>query len=145
MNLPENFGCEFCAYVVKEFDIWYPYGCLTINNVLVGYHIRLPNGWVASVQFGPGTYSDNHDVIMLFNPPRDWDYTKTKTAEIAFFHNNDSVLRSFEDGDAVKGYQTVQEVLKFIENLVNMPHPNDLERTLDDDFIYEFNVPFGGG
>lgn len=44
-----------------------------------GFHIAFQNGWVVSVQFGRGNYSENYDLI--FSDPKAKDYPSKEGME----------------------------------------------------------------
>lgn len=69
-----------------------------------GFHIRFSNGWIASVQWGYGTYSDNRKRKTAAH---------SKTAEIAAW-DKDGTWYNFGD-DTVKGWQSPEEVARFLD------------------------------
>lgn len=104
-----------------------------------GFQIAFPNGWTASVQWGWGNYCRNHNNIddYIYNP----DFLSSPNAELAAFptdgHRNQDHWYKFPDNrgygvskfsnDVVKGWQSVSEVMEFL-NLVQgfLPHlPGD--------------------
>lgn len=72
-----------------------------------GFHIKFGNGWTASVQWGHGTYSDNHR--------RPWEegITDSSTAEVAAYNENGD-WHSFGE-ENVLGWQTPEEVAAFLD------------------------------
>ena len=88
-----------------------------------GFMLDFPNGWTASVQFGPNNYSSNRD--MKHNPFSDHvPFLEANTAEIAAWRTEDresSTTRgwyTFEDGQDVKGRQNITHVMEFL-NMVS--------------------------
>lgn len=79
------------------------------KEVVWGYHFTTPNGYVISVQYAPGTYSDHHDT----------DFSEavgvvdSLTAEIAYWKQGGDMI-VFSHGDTVLGYQTLAECIEFI-------------------------------
>lgn len=82
-----------------------------------GFHMRLPNGYSVSVQWGIGTYSDHHDVFpedpMTFDQAnRECGAAGSDTAETAVFNPAGEFVKY--DGDDVQAYQTPEQVLQTI-------------------------------
>lgn len=78
-----------------------------------GVHIKFPNEWVVSVQWGPMTYSSNRDRYDYPAPELD-----ATTAEIAAWQGDTGMIE-WPDGDTVQGWQSwddVQRVLDAAEN-----------------------------
>ena len=85
--------------------------------------LDFPNGWTASVQFGPGNYCTNRDNTR--NPFSDHvQFLESNTAEIAAWVTdqresaNTRGWYQFEDGQEVQGWQNITEVMEFI-NMVS--------------------------
>lgn len=78
-----------------------------------GFQITFENGWTVSVQFGPGTYSSNHDAV---NDSDRWEMREKKwdahTAEVAAWDKNGDWYDF--DGDNVAGYKTPEQVIAFL-------------------------------
>ena len=88
-----------------------------------GFMLDFPNGWTASVQFGPGNYCTNRDNTR--NPFSDHvQFLESNTAEIAAWVTdqresaNTRGWYQFEDGQDVKGWQNIDSVMEFI-NMVS--------------------------
>jgi hypothetical protein len=98
-----------------------------------GFHITFENGWTASVQFGAGTYSDNHDAFIIGreNDPKYGEH-ESSTAEIAAWDSNHKWYE-FEN-DRVDGYVTPAEVLEFFNTIAAM-EPATTEVSLNDNPI----------
>ena len=84
-----------------------------------GFMLDFPNGWTASVQFGPGNYCSNRDSSR--NPFSDHvQFLESNTAEIAAWVTdqresaNTRGWYQFEDGQEVQGWQNMTEVMEFI-------------------------------
>lgn len=97
-----------------------------------GFRIAFDNGFVASVQWGPGTYSSNHAS----------DHGKTsvesKTAEVAImdaegrFYDQDGRVAVLSE--QVIGYRTPEEVASFIYNVSQLRrgHAEKTEEDVED-------------
>lgn len=71
-----------------------------------GFQITFSNGWTASVQWGLGMYCHSRDEEMA---------KESKTAEVAAIApNGDFVPMNPKDLDCVKGWQSPNEVLGFL-------------------------------
>jgi hypothetical protein len=81
-----------------------------------GFHIQFDNGWTASVQWGPGSYGDNHCNSDFSSGRCDWD---SDTAECAAW-DKDSNWHDF-GGDQVEGYQTPAQILVFLNEIAAKP------------------------
>ena len=101
-----------------------------------GFSLNLPNGWTVSVQFGGGNYCDHrssrYDVSYLSG--RGGSNWNSKTAEIAAFPTNYPQAKWYsfgreEEGQKtyVEGYQTVEEVLTFINTIRALPKVEEEE------------------
>jgi hypothetical protein len=53
-----------------------------------GFHITFENGWTISVQWGAGTYSDNHDAFLADAKVQD----TVAEAEVAFIDPQDAIV-----------------------------------------------------
>ncbi len=74
-----------------------------------GFQITLDNGYMVSVQFGPGNYSSNYSLNMLKNMDKPMTALTAETALI------DPEGRFVEyKGDDVQGHQTVNDVLELL-------------------------------
>jgi len=74
-----------------------------------GFQITLDNGYMVSVQFGPGNYSSNYSLNMLANMDKPQTALTAETALI------DPEGRFVEyKGDSVQGHQTVNDVLELL-------------------------------
>jgi hypothetical protein len=78
-----------------------------------GFHITFTNGYTVSVQFGPGTYSDNHgaDFKLYRNP----EFMTSNTVECAVWAGDGAMIKrpSF-GGDTVGSYMTPEDMLKLM-------------------------------
>lgn len=72
-----------------------------------GFHIGFPNGWHVSVQWGGGTYSDNHRASYTTR-----EHLTSQTAEVACWQGE----KGIED---VTGYLTPTEVAAFITEVAS--------------------------
>lgn len=104
------------------FNILSQDNAITISSAIIGgvefeitsqhgFWIHLNNGYVVSVQWGGGTYSDNHDTF---------DYRdismESKTAEIAVINPAGELIETpFQPNDTVIGWQTMEQVSKIVD------------------------------
>jgi hypothetical protein len=87
-----------------------------------GFHITFENGVTVSVQFHPGTHTDNYDEILTSNQDR--RYWASKTAEVmAWDANQETITKALtnDEDDAVAGYQTPDQVLAILNRARNYP------------------------
>lgn len=88
-----------------------------------GFHITFGNGVTVSVQFHPGTHTDNYDEIITSNEDR--RYWASKTAEVmAWDANHETITKDLtddEDDDPVADYQTPDQVLAIFNRARNYP------------------------
>jgi len=99
---------------------------MSFHKTPMGFQLDFPNGWTASVQFGPGNYCSNRDMqANLFRD--DIKFLESETAEIAAWRTDARTSGTvatlngwyqFEDGQEVKGWQNMTEVMEFI-NMVS--------------------------
>lgn len=95
-----------------------------------GFHITFENGWTVSVQFGPGTYTDNHDAIDLLadSGPRTvcaaTGEKGSSTAECAVWGPDHKMREHGDWGDTVSNRSTPTEVLE----LLNWAAAQDAEK-----------------
>jgi hypothetical protein len=89
--------------------------------------LDFPNGWTASVQFGPGNYCSNRDSSR--NPFSDHvQFLESNTAEVAAWptaERESSTTRGwfqFEDGQKVKGWQDVDSVMEYLNKVSAFPN-----------------------
>jgi len=89
----------------------------------MGFQLDFPNGWTASVQWGPGNYCTNRD--MQANPFKDdIKFLESETAEIAAWRTDSRTTSTtngwyqFEDGQEVQGWQNPAQVMEFL-NMVS--------------------------
>lgn len=88
-----------------------------------GFHLTFENGYTISVQWGPGNYGDNYnDSIADF-------YTKEKKILVGGYSSNEveiaiidphGNLIPIENGETVKGWLKIDEVLKWINYTSNI-------------------------
>ena len=88
------------------------------TNTPMGFHMEFPNGWIISVQWGPGNYCEtrrkNEDGWIS---PFDGKYHefKSTTAEIAVMHKDHSQMYPLSESDDVKGWMSATEVAEYIQ------------------------------
>jgi hypothetical protein len=99
---------------------------MSFNKTPMGFQLDFPNGWTASVQWGPGNYCTNRD--MQANAFRDdIKWLGSETAEIAAWVTNLRTTSTtdgwykFEDGQEVQGWQNVDSVMEFLNRVSSFP------------------------
>ena len=89
-----------------------------------GFHMTFENGLTASVQWGYGTYSDNH--FKFPAPGRNlWeDDAESSTAEVAVIGHDGELMNikpfmplGYDGEDSVAGYLNSYEVLMFMNRV----------------------------
>jgi len=92
----------------------------------MGFQLDFPNGWTASVQWGPGNYCTNRD--MQANPFKDdIKFLQSETAEIAAWVTDLRTTSTtdgwykFEDGQEVQGWQNMGQVMEFLNRVRSFP------------------------
>ena len=97
-----------------------------------GFHMQAPNGWVVSVQWGPGTYSDRHkddlDAVnmldlMLNRKRATWT---SDTAEVAAISPTGEVYEP-------RGHQTVRETVQLMHDIVMCETSEQVEELLKEE------------
>ena len=92
-----------------------------------GFQIDYSNGWTVSVQWGAGTYGDNHTSMTMDTPSEGWE---SRTAEVASWRTNARYTEVWYDGycsidsvdvddvgcitTAVRGHMDVSEVMDYM-------------------------------
>ena len=96
-----------------------------------GFHMQFSNGWTASVQFGPATYSEHHN-DSDFDAPRRAEKWASSSAEVAAWPQGGGELVALEqDGDNVRGWLSANQVLVFLNWVAGAEHSlDDLNRFL---------------
>ena len=88
------------------------------TNTPMGFHMAFPNGWIISVQWGPGNYCEtrrkNEDGWIS---PFDGQYHEfvSTTAEIAVMHKDHSRMYPISEHDDVKGWVSATDVAGYIQ------------------------------
>jgi hypothetical protein len=86
-----------------------------------GFFIKFENGFGLSVQWGPGNYCDHHvNWELPFDAPKQADRWESGTAEIAVIGPDGSFHRIPDQHDDVIGYQSADDVAKWIEYTKNL-------------------------
>jgi len=88
-----------------------------------GFHLTFSNGLTVSVQFGPGNYGSNYD--MMFDGD-DQKVPEAYTAEVAVWNEKGRwITRQFfpdcDGDDTVVGYVTPDRVADLITDVKNAP------------------------
>ena len=88
------------------------------KNTPHGFIMEFPNGWIISVQWGPGHYCetrrDNLTEISHAWDGQHHDY-ESRTAEIAVMHKNHKRFYPLGKHDDVLGWQTVEDVQEWMQ------------------------------
>jgi hypothetical protein len=99
---------------------------MSFNKTPMGFQLDFPNGWTASVQWGPGNYCTNRD--MQANPFKDdIKFLQSETAEIAAWVTDLRTTSTtdgwykFEDGQEVQGWQNMGQVMEFLNMVSSFP------------------------
>lgn len=79
------------------------------KTIKAGISMTFENGYTISIQFGFGNYCENKFLSK----------DNSKDVEIAYF-KGDGDLISFEDGDQVKGYVSMDELADYIQMVKNL-------------------------
>ena len=74
-----------------------------------GFQIKFDNGYMVSVQFGPGNYCTNRNLSFMENINKPMTATTAETALIA----PDGNFVTYKDDD-VQGHQTVNDILALL-------------------------------
>ena len=87
------------------------------TNTPFGFSMQYPNGWIISVQWGPGNYCETrHQYNGVVNPfdgaHHQYD---SRTAEIAVMHVNHKGFYPLAEHDDVLGWQTVEQVQEWMQ------------------------------
>ena len=88
------------------------------TNTPMGFHMEFPNGWIISVQWGPGNYCEtrrkNEDGWISPFDGKHHEFGST-TAEIAVIHKDHSRMYPISEHDDVKGWVSATEVAEYIQ------------------------------
>jgi hypothetical protein len=93
-----------------------------------GFHIKFPNGYILSTQFGPANYCDNYD-MKIGEEERKAGQLGANQVEIAVFKGNELItlpkrLTGKDHPDSVDGYIDIEKWLKYVKWLSNKNVPN---------------------
>jgi hypothetical protein len=91
------------ATSVRDGDGWY------------GFHVPFENGWQLSVQWGAHMHSSNYDRCFEEAEPESPD------AEVAALMPLTEELVHWSDGDTVQGYLSVDDVLRLMVTVSQLP------------------------
>lgn len=83
-----------------------------------GFQMTFLNGVTLSVQFGPANYCENKN-NEDFDAPRKTSRWQSKNAEVAILLPNGNFYQ-IQEMDQVEGWQTVEDVCKWIEVAKNL-------------------------
>ena len=92
------------------------------TNTPMGFHMEFPNGWIISVQWGPGNYCESRRADRLRKDEYgrispfygQYHEFESNTAEIAVMHKEHTKMYPLSDHDDVKGWLNADEVAKYI-------------------------------
>lgn len=88
-----------------------------------GFHMRLPNGYTVSVQFGPGNYCDHYN-SRIGRDERECGEDGSDMAEVAVFPLGGGLIELPSEGeykDTVAGYCTPEQVWKLMQWAAALP------------------------
>ena len=90
-----------------------------------GFQMRLPNGYIVSIQFGPMNYCENRSFAKIEAEPDENGLVSSNDAETAVFHSvtDEWVEPPWNEGDQVQGSQSPEDVLQLLEWAANLPDP----------------------
>jgi len=86
-------------------------------NTPFGFHFTFPNGWLISVQWGPGNYCTSRQNEAYGKvSPFDGQYHEfeSNTAEVAIFHPDHNRMYPMAEHDDVVGWQTATDVVQWM-------------------------------
>lgn len=121
--------------IIKESPTWG-------DHWDTGLHVQLDNGFIISIQYGPGTYSSHHGwLLQNYIDDPSWklhiawedalDFSSSKTAEVAVWdgHFNYDIHGLLISGMDPSGYQTPQQVIDIITYLTSIQPPANTRST----------------
>mgnify|MGYP001577526200 CR=1 FL=1 len=94
-----------------------------------GFHITFKNGVTVSVQFGGGSYCQNHDNLGLIGKEHELKVLESVNAEVAIWGKGGAwITKEFcpNSNDDVLGWQTPEQVLEALN------WANQLKESLDE-------------
>ena len=89
-----------------------------------GFHLKFKNGVTLSVQIGGGSYSANYDHD-IGRPTYEKLLPPSRRAEIAVWCASDNEMIKFSGGDTVAAYISIDDILKLITLLHDLPGTPD--------------------
>ena len=96
-----------------------------------GFYFGFKNNWGISVQFGPGSYSDNYDMRIGYED-QEAGKAGSNTAEIAVINPKGELFPHPDfDGDTVKGWISPDEIMKYMEFAMNQPEDPSTNKQSD--------------
>ena len=101
-----------------------------------GFHARMGNGIVLSVQIGAGNYCDNRDEPFKFDRKASYVLPASSNAEIAIWIDGDGDMLDLPSGDTVAGYIPIDRIFAAIPALIALqnPTPASIFAAMGDDF-----------
>lgn len=88
------------------------------NTLGKGFHMKFPNNYTISVQWGVGNYCENYTSSSAWKENNVmWG---SKDAEIAIFHPDGEFFRPEEWTDDILGYQSTEQVLFWMNFTANL-------------------------
>ena len=88
-----------------------------------GFQMKLPNGWVVSIQIGSMNYCENRDFFVWETPKDESGHVSCENAETAVFHSvtEEWARPPWNTGDQVQGWQSPEEVLRLLTWAATLP------------------------
>ena len=101
-----------------------------------GFHARMDNGIVLSVQIGAGNYCDNRDEPFRFDREASYVLPASSSAEIALWMDGDGDMLNLPSGDTVAGYIPIGRIFAAIPALIALqdPTPESIFAAMGADF-----------
>ena len=101
-----------------------------------GFHARMDNGIVLSVQIGAGNYCDNRNEPFKFEREASYVLPASSNAEIAIWMDGDGDMLDLPSGDSVAGHIPIDRIFAAIPALIALqsPTPESIFSAMGADF-----------
>jgi hypothetical protein len=102
-----------------------------------GFHVRMANGIVLSVQIGAGNYCDNRNEPFRFERKPNYVLPASENAEIAIWMDGEGDILDLPSGDTVAGYVSIESIFAAIPAMAALknPTPDDIFKAMGDGFF----------